>query len=299
MAVYRNIRVDLWRNPKVLDDMNSKEKLFYVYLLTNSCTTQIGIYKISKNQISSELDMSIKSITTLLKKFEHDLNIIKYNDKTHEIAIKNWGRYNFKRCGKPMIDCIQKELNNVNDLELIKFVAQRIEKCDVKLLYEAAYNKCDFDNLDNDTYAKVSNVKSISCTQKEEKEQEKEEKQEINKNVLSKYSKIYTENIGVINNIVAQWLIEVSNKVDIDLFKRAVEIATNTGKLTKGYVNGIINKWEQNNIKTIEDLKAFELQEKNNKVCNIRPINLHSDVTYNKPSEEDLAYARSLSEIIK
>lgn len=59
---------------------------------------------------------------------------------------------------------------------------------------------------------------------------------------LSSMSKLYQENIGMANGIVAEWLIEISEQIDIDLFKRGLEICTERGNTTLGYLKGIIKK---------------------------------------------------------
>lgn len=51
--------------------------------------------------------------------------------------------------------------------------------------------------------------------------------------------------------------------IDYELFKRAIEIATDKGKCNKGYINGILKQWSDNNIKSITDLKAYEVTLKN------------------------------------
>lgn len=79
---------------------------------------------------------------------------------------------------------------------------------------------------------------------------------------LSSMSKLYQENIGMANGIVAEWLIEISEQIDIDLFKRGLEICTERGNTTLGYLKGIIKKWLNNNITTLEQLKSYELQNK-------------------------------------
>ena len=79
---------------------------------------------------------------------------------------------------------------------------------------------------------------------------------------LSSMSKLYQENIGMANGIVAEWLIEISEQIDIDLFKRGLEICTERGNTTLGYLKGIIKKWLNNNITTLEQLKSYEHQNK-------------------------------------
>lgn len=285
MALYRHVRSEIWVNPKVSECMNSNEKLIFVYLLTNQHTTQIGIYKITKKQIAYDLDLPMNIVEETLEKFENDLKIIVYNKSTYEIAITKWGRFNLTNSGRPIKDCIKKELLEVKDVELLKVISEHIRKEEIKELFDNAYD----------------NVALTLGGQKEnKKEKQKENEKEIlkNSNDLSKYAKLYTENIGVINGIVSQWLIEISDSVDLLLFKKAIEIATNKGKCSKGYVQGIINQWKDKNIRSIEDLDSYKLQEKINKSSNIRSLKFEEEkVNYSKPSEEDLAYARSLSAI--
>ncbi len=76
---------------------------------------------------------------------------------------------------------------------------------------------------------------------------------------IKKFKVLYEQNVGLINPIVGDWLFEVCEKIDYELFKRAIEIATDKGKCNKGYINGILKQWNDNNIKSLSDLKAYEL----------------------------------------
>lgn len=46
----------------VLEEMTPEDKLFYIYLLTNSNTTQIGIYKMTKKEMAFDLGYSIETV---------------------------------------------------------------------------------------------------------------------------------------------------------------------------------------------------------------------------------------------
>ena len=83
----------------------------------------------------------------------------------------------------------------------------------------------------------------------------------VNEN-LSSMSKLYQENIGLANGIVGEYLIEISDKIEVPLFKRALEICAEKGNNNLGYLKGIIKKWLEKNITTLEQLKAYELQNK-------------------------------------
>ena len=78
---------------------------------------------------------------------------------------------------------------------------------------------------------------------------------------LKEFSRLYEQNIGLINGITAEYLIDLSETIDVKLFKKAIEIATDKGKCNLGYVKGIIKQWLDVNIKTLEEREAYKLQQ--------------------------------------
>lgn len=84
-------------------------------------------------------------------------------------------------------------------------------------------------------------------------------------NNLSLISKIYQENVGPIYPASTEWIIEVSEKFEVDLFKRAVEICIDKSNVTQGYLKGILKKWDAQGIFTLEALKAKETEFYNKK----------------------------------
>ena len=84
-------------------------------------------------------------------------------------------------------------------------------------------------------------------------------------NKLKEFRILYEQNIGLINGITAEYLIELSETIDVNLFKRAIEIATDKGKCNLGYIKGIIKQWIDVNIKTLEQLEAYKLQQQSKK----------------------------------
>lgn len=82
---------------------------------------------------------------------------------------------------------------------------------------------------------------------------------------LKKFSRLYEQNIGLINGISAEWIKEISERTDYKLFKRAIEIATDRNRCRLDYVKGILKQWADKNIITFEQLEAYQLQNKNQK----------------------------------
>ena len=159
MALYRQIFIEFWKDPKVTEEMSAEDRYTLLYLLTNPHTTQIGIYQITKRQIAFDLGYSTESVGAILERFEKLLGLIKYNSETREIAIKNWGKYNLKRGGKPVLDCIKGELAKVKDKTLIEYVAKSIPNESIKELF-------------------LRNVNVTPTWSGQEEEQEEEQQQE-------------------------------------------------------------------------------------------------------------------------
>ena len=205
MSTFRKIYTKFWKDGKVIEELTPEAKFFFIYLLTNPATTQIGIY---------------------------------------QITIKNWGRYNLDRGGKPMRDCIKKELEMVSDISLIEYISENIKREDIKEVFVNYINKIK--NLNNDTCNDTHHDTLGSSGQVKVKEEvkdkikEEDKDKDIKSSNVGKYVKLYEENIGLINKISYEWIKDISEEIDIKLFKKAIEIATDKGKCNKGYIGGII-----------------------------------------------------------
>ena len=112
MAIFRNIHISFWEDLKVQDEMNITERYFWLYLLTNPHTSQIGCYEIGLKQMEYETGISRTEILDYLKRFENELKLIKYSEENKELLILNWYKYNLTRSPK-MLSYIKKEMNNI------------------------------------------------------------------------------------------------------------------------------------------------------------------------------------------
>ena len=64
-----------------------------LYLLTNSQTTQTGIYKITTEEMSLDMGYSIETIHSLMDRMIQHHQLIRYTPETRELTINNWGTY--------------------------------------------------------------------------------------------------------------------------------------------------------------------------------------------------------------
>lgn len=160
MAIYRPVHVTFWQDEKVIEEMTPEDKLFYLYLITNPNTTQIGIYKITKKQIAFEIGYSIESVNALMDRFINHHKLIIYNSETRELAIMNWGKYNFPRAGTPIENCVRKQLKEIIDKDLIRIVEQNIDNEKIKEIFKQSYEERD--GVRDGTRDDVRNEKSFN-----------------------------------------------------------------------------------------------------------------------------------------
>jgi hypothetical protein len=136
MPKYRKVPNDLWENAVSLEAMTPTDKLFYLYLLTNQNTTEIGIYRITKKEMAFYLGYSIEVVQSLLERLTEHHKVIRYNPETRELAIKNWGKYYLEKGGKPVMDHIFSQLEEVEDTALIRYVSESIRNEEIRGVFE-------------------------------------------------------------------------------------------------------------------------------------------------------------------
>lgn len=264
MAKYRYVHVSFWQDAKVLEEMTPEDKYFYIYLLTNPNTTQIGIYQITKKQMAFELGYSIESINSLVERFENVHKVIKYNPQTREIALLNWGKYNLIKGGKPVLDCIEKELREVKDTSLIGLVAERIPNGSIKNLFLQYANDTSYDTY-HDTLDDTWTIRTTLSGEKEkEKQKEKEKEKQQHNNVDDDAVKFFERNFGYVNDFIKEkiigWCEDLSDPVVIEAMKRAL-----MNQKPFGYAEGIMRNWASRNVKTLDDVYALDVEFENQK----------------------------------
>ena len=301
MAVYRHIHINYWQDGFVLD-LTPEEKYFYIYLMTNSKTSQCGIYELHRRIIETETGYNRETVEKLLNRFGEYEKIV-YCEETQEIFLKNWIKHN-KVVSPKVKKCIEKELSNIKSKELINLF---LNECD-RYGYSIDTSNINFDmGIDRVSIPTpiVDDTLEYDYGEKE-KQKEKEKKEEKEKeafNNVGMFKKLYEQNIGLVNGVAAEWLIDISETIDCEMFKRAIEIATDRGKCNKGYVAGIIKQWLDNNIRSYEDLKAYEIGVKNRReesgeYSQYKYANTYEredeDIIYRAPSKEQLEEIRNL-----
>lgn len=172
MGIKRIVDTSFWTDGKV-DDFTPEDKYFMLYLLTNPFTTQLGIYEISIKQAAFQLGYSTDAFNALLERFQNKYNMIVFSKSTNEIAILNFLRHSIIKGGKPVEDCLNKEIAKVKNKDLIRnvfnFIADKDDLNDtVRKIINMYENDLKNDN-DNDNDNEVSYHDSYNDSTKNKK----------------------------------------------------------------------------------------------------------------------------------
>ncbi len=281
MAKYRMVRTEFWKNPMVMEEMSPEDKYFYLYLLTNPQTTQIGIYRITKKQMAFDLGYSIESVHSLMERFEEHHRLIRYNPETRELAIMNWGKENLQKDGKPVMDCISSELLEVEDCSLIQYVSESIHKEEIRSLYEAFCKKDQaVEEPDLTVYEEsddtLPNRDTIRGQKEKQKQNEKVKQQKAFQPSIERNPEIddvkeiiefWDDNGFGFTNINAKqqllsWLDESSFLQPKEMILKAMNIACANNKRRLNYIMGILKNWENESLLTVEEVDSYEDKQK-------------------------------------
>lgn len=129
-SIKRIVDTGFWSDEKVMN-FSPEDKYFWLFLLTNEYTTQLGIYYLPIKKAALDLGYSVETIEILLDRFENKYGLIKYSSLTDEVAINNYLLYSIVKGGKPVYDCLIKEQSQVKDKSLLEHIYNHLSNKDI------------------------------------------------------------------------------------------------------------------------------------------------------------------------
>lgn len=118
MAKKRIVNTVFW-DDEYIHNLNALEKLLFIYLLTNPCTTICGIYQIPLDRIILDTAIEKKKVQNILQKFQTDNKILYYHGW---MAIKNFIKHQNEQSPQVKIG-IDREIKNA-PVELQKWILE-------------------------------------------------------------------------------------------------------------------------------------------------------------------------------
>jgi DnaD/phage-associated family protein len=276
MAKYRQLYTEFWTDSFVLE-LTPEEKYFYLYLITNSKTTQCGIYELSTITIENDTGYNRETVEKLIQRF-CDYKKILYCEGTKELMVINWIKYNVPTSINT-IKCIQKELLKVKNKEFVKIL---FSKChanglDVDKIFEnfkfddAAFeifeneaNKSQVKKIEGACNGLVSNREEV-ISKKQEVINKKEVEEVINDNNLATAAegikniiKIFEENVHAITPLEYEKILEFTSQVASEVIIMAIEEAVRYNAKTMKYIAKILDSWIKLGMKTTDEVKIYQ-----------------------------------------
>lgn len=151
MAIYRNIQMSFWTDPKVLDSFTPEDKYFYLYLMTNPHTNLCGCYEISERQIENETGYTKKIIEKLIDRMCMVHKVIDFSKPTKEILITNWHKYNWTKSEKFRVPLL-KEIQGVKNARFRTYLSDLANGIDtVSIPYQYGMDTTSIDTTVTDT----------------------------------------------------------------------------------------------------------------------------------------------------
>ncbi|PDZ49164.1 replication protein [Bacillus sp. AFS094611] len=259
MAVYRPVHVSFWQDSFVLD-LTPEEKYFYLYLMTNSKTSQSGIYELPLRIIETDTGYNRETVMKLLERFA-EYGKINYNQKTKELFLINWLKFNpIKNVN--IEKCVLKEIQSAKDHD---FLVDFYETC-LQLEREQGFKIPRIkEYLSVRLEGLIRGFQDPIKEEEKEKEQEKEQQQEQQQERVGAEEVVevnpisfYEQNFGLITPFIAEGIHAWVDDLNAELVVKAMQIALEKNTRNMNYVNTILRDWHLKGLKTVADVEAAD-----------------------------------------
>lgn len=141
MAIYRNISMGFWTDPKVVDDFTPEDKYFYIYVLTNPHTNLCGCYEVSIKQMVDETGYNADTIQRLLNRFRDVHKVLEYCNDTKELLLYRWCKYNWTSSHK-LDKPLEKEIKAVKSKRFREYISRLYKQREDREPFD-----CDIDTV--------------------------------------------------------------------------------------------------------------------------------------------------------
>lgn len=253
MAIYRQIQIDFWQD-NFVTDLSAEDRYFFIYLLTNSNTSQSGVYQINVKLAAFELGWDREQVNKLIKRFV-EYGKIEYDETTSEIMIVNWLKYN-KATSPKVAKVIDREIKSIKNEH---FKDTLIQLC---ALYGYPIDTVSIPNRNNNKNNNQNNNKNNNQNEEPTEEAAASEPVSVHpssieneSNEFGEIAKFFETNIRPLTPHVGE---ELGAMVDIygaDLTLYALKTALDKGNSSLKYVQGILRNWKEKNYKTSLDVE--------------------------------------------
>lgn len=209
MAKFRPVYTTIWEDD-FMDQADTSEKLFYLFLLTNPKTTQCGIYRLRIKDMVHFTGFSSEQCSLLIERFREYGKIL-HDQDNQEVMICNWPKFNLRKGGKPIYDLLKKELAEVKSEWLIVYMLESMDDT-VSQTIKGIYEKQVTNRTTIRTTIRPTSRTTIRGQNEEEEEYEYEEREEEEKTAPEKIVK--ADAAQAAKDFYTQYLLRNSHLID-------------------------------------------------------------------------------------
>lgn len=254
MAIYRQIPTSIWAD-NWLGALTSEEKLVWCYVLTNSKTTQCGVYEFAMRYAVVDTGLPQENLQAALKRFERD-GKIRVNEKNDEVMIVNWLKFNSARSPK-VAAVVDKE---INDIKTKEFADAVISKCH-EYKYPIKTKQAPANTVSIGYPYSTDTLSQPEPTPEPTPEPEPQPTERgrggdsaVTNRDMSKIFETWENIWGTMSPITQDKLTDWAHDFPDDVVVEALSRADANNK-TFAYAEGILRRWDRANIRTVEQVQ--------------------------------------------
>ena len=231
MANYRQIHTNIWTDSWFLE-LDTQEKLLFIYLFSNDRTSLSGIYELHKKVISFETGISVNAITKMLQKFQ-DAN--KVYVEGNVVWVVHMRKFH--------------ETKSDTVLQRIKSDVNTVPECELKKKYLAYMAGIPYGYPMDAVPIPDTQLKGIGIGTGNEDEDEITTAAVIENPDIATISKVYESEIGVLTATVRDELVLALEQYPSDWIAEALKESARQNKRNWRYSLGILKRWKVDGFK--------------------------------------------------
>lgn len=270
MANYRQIHTQIWKDSWFFE-LDAREKLLFMYLFSNDCTSLSGMYKLPKAIIAFETGLSAQFIDKALEKFAIAKKVF-YADGV--VWVVNMQKYHGYKSPK-VASRVESDLQEIPD-------------CAIKRAYMTHANTGGFPADESITVTSTDicgdDAKPNEVVYPAEQEKlvgdyllRRSESVEDNKAVGAVFE-AYEAEIGEITPAIAEELKFALTVYPVEWFEKAFFEATTNNKRNLKYVMAILARWKRDGPGTDTRVKSQTVQYTNKKQSEVNKLDVFRDL---------------------
>ena len=208
MANFRQIHVSIWKDPWFMD-LGPDQKLLYIYLFSNECTSLSGLYEIPFRVICFETCLETEFVKTSLDYFE-EVGKVEYENGV--IWVKNLRKYNTSKSETVQIR-IKKDIAKVPECHIKQRYISYGQGIDIIFAEEKCNEeKCNEDGMNN----KVDPIGVVST--------------------------LFEKEIGGLTEMIGEQIQDWVDNYPLSWIEDSIRISSGNNIRRVDYINGILKK---------------------------------------------------------